>query len=96
MKYLNPVLILILAVTRMLSLIHAAPCLRPRTHGGENLPNNLFFWQIIPFWNANLRASGAFFAHVYGALQDARPTLSQISRLKIRRSYTQSSSISGF
>ena len=40
---------------------------RPRTHGGENLPNNLVFWQIIPFWDANLHESGTFFAHVYGA-----------------------------
>ena len=32
------------------------------------MPNNLVFWQIIPFGDANLPASEAFFAHVYGAL----------------------------
>ena len=31
-----------------------------RTHGGENLPNNLVLWQIIRFWNANLKARGTF------------------------------------
>ena len=44
------------------------PTLRARTHGGENLPNNLVFWQIIPFWDANLQELGTFFAHAYGAL----------------------------
>ena len=37
---------------------------RPCTHGGENLPNNLVFWQTIPFWDANLQESGTFFAYV--------------------------------
>ena len=41
--------------------------LRPRAHEGKNLPNNLVFWQIIPFWGVNLQESGAFFAHVYEA-----------------------------
>ena len=27
-----------------------------------------FSWQIISFWDANLQASGTFFAHVYRAL----------------------------
>ena len=37
--------------------------LRPRTH----VPNNLVFWKIIPFRDANLLESGTFIAHVYGA-----------------------------
>ena len=36
-----------------------------RTHGGENLSNNLVFRQIIQYWDANLQASGTIFAHVY-------------------------------
>ena len=25
------------------------------------MPNNLVFWQIVPFWDASLQASGTFF-----------------------------------
>ena len=48
---------------------HVYESLRPHTHGGESLLNNLVFWQIILFWDANLQKSGTFCTCVRALMQ---------------------------